>query len=377
LNAKTVFWYIFPSLSVLIVLSRLRLMRALRDPLIRAFVLGIGFGTLGVSCKAPAVSAWIDGHTFTNMSWLLADSFFLIGGCFGTLWLDRIGHAVFFIAAGWRKIGLLATLAVMVTAVAVELPTFQQLELGGIDVRRRPALLIGRMAYFGYSLLFLGYLVHGLNYHRRRAQDHHFRMRLAIPALGIAIAMTAPVIQIVGTLVYWAAPLPGLWPTLWPLVTGVQVMVAICMVIACLPGRGMDVVIGALLWIEKQFLYRRLTRLHRLIADECPDVVLDLVTRWDWLDPRRIGPRLSRAVVEIADGRRKLSVYAPPELLSALDKTDGKPYNDRVILEARLIKESLKRKREGASPRSRPAPILVEGTPQEVACFYTRVARLI
>jgi hypothetical protein len=377
LSAKTVFWYIFPSLGILIVLSRVRLLRSLRDPLVRAFILSIGFVALGSSCKAPALSAWINGHTFTNMSWLLADGFFLVGGYIGMLWLDQMGHEVFFVAARWRKTGLLVALAVMVTAVAVELPAFQQLELGGIDVGHRPALLIGRMAYFGYSLFFLGYLAYGLNHHRQRAQDHHFRVRLAIPALGIAVSMIAPVIQVVGTLIYWVAPQPGLWPALWPLVTGIQVVVAACMVIACLPGRGMDAVIGAILWLEKQLLYRQLLGLHHLIADECPEVILEPVGRWDRLNPRQIGQRLSRTVVEIADGRRKLSVYAPAELWDALDKADGKSYNDRVGLEARLIRESSKRKREGASPRSKPAPILVEGTPWEVARFYARVARRI
>lgn len=376
MNAKAVFWYIFPSLGILIVLSRVRLLRSLRDPLVRAFMLSLGFVALGSSCKAPTVSAWIDGHTFTNVSWLLADGFFLIGGYIGMHWLDQMGRKIF-IATGWRKIGLLATLIAMVTAVAAELPTFQRLELGGIDVGRRSALLIGRMAYFGYSLFFLGYLAYGLNYHRRRARDRHFQIRLTIPALGIAVSMIAPVIQVVGTLIYWVAPWPDLWLALWPLVTGVQVVVATCMVMACLPGRGMDAVIGAILWLEKQILYRRIAGLHRLIAGECPEVVLDPIERWGWLNPRQIGHRLSRAVVEIADGRRRLSVHAPAELWDALDKAGDKSYNDRTILEARLIRESLKRKREGASPRSRSTPILVEGTPQEVARFYARVARLL
>lgn len=270
-------WYIFGLAAVVLLLLRLRPTRRadLRDPITISFTLGLFLAAFGTLSKQPALAGLIDAALGPNTAWLVADSLFLVGLCFGTFWVDLMrnpslrqqGQRLFY---RWRVVVLLAVIVWMAVAAILAASTWQTLERGGIDVNGHFLLLSGRLAYFTYSLWGLVYLSFHFYRQRQHMRDRFSYIRLTIAWSGITLAIAAPALQVAGTLRGFIQPelLPTLWPSLWLLLSLVQSGVALSIITTFFPPAYRFVV-----WIDKQFLIQRLLHARNVMARSRPDLV--------------------------------------------------------------------------------------------------------
>lgn len=271
------FWYLFGLAAVALILLRLRPTRRadLRDPIAISFTLGLFLAAFGTLSKQPVIAALIDAALAPNAAWLVADSLFLVGLCFGTYWVDLM-RTPSLRQHGWqlllrrRVIGLLASISWMIATAYLAASIWQTLERGGFDVGGQPLLLSGRLAYFAYSLWGLGYLSFHFYRQRQHMRDRFNYIRLTIAWSGITLAIAAPVLQIVGTLRIFGRPdlLPVIWPPLWLLLSVIQLGVAVSIVTTFFPPAYRFVV-----WVDKQLLVHRLLHARSAIARSRPSLV--------------------------------------------------------------------------------------------------------
>jgi hypothetical protein len=138
---RATFWYLFGLAAVLLLLLRLRPTRRadLRDPVVFSFTVGIFFSSFGTLSKQPFLAQFIDRLLGANSAWVVADSFFLIGICGLTYWIDfmRLPQLA---EKGWaflkskRSAFLAATIGWMVLTAGWQASIWGTLERGGIDV---------------------------------------------------------------------------------------------------------------------------------------------------------------------------------------------------------------------------------------------------
>lgn len=272
-------WYLFGLAAITLILLRLwstnRSRANFRDPVVISFTLGLFLGASGTLSRQPPIARLFDAVLFPNAAWLVADGLFLIALCAGSYWVDLMidpalrerGWKLF---QRWRVVSLIAVIAWMVTAAQLEASTWASLERGGIDAGGRPVLLAARLAYFAYDLWGLLYLSLHFYQQRRHMRDRFNYIRLTIPWAGITLAITAPALQVAGSLEVFAWPelLPVVWPPLWALISTIQGVVAILIVVTFLPSG-----YRAVSWLDKQLLVHRLLHLRHTLARSRPDLL--------------------------------------------------------------------------------------------------------
>ncbi len=280
--SRTEFWYLFGLAAVILLLLRLRptLKANLRDPVVLSFTLGLSLGVFGNLSKQALIAEAIDAALWPNTAWLIADGLFLIGLCAGTYWVDLMRQPALRQQGRrllWRgrTVGLLLVLIWMGFTATLAASTWATLERGGIDVGGNGWLLTGRWAYAGYMLWALSYLSYHFYRQRQHMRDRFNYIRLTIPWAAITLAVTAPILQIVGTTLIFLNPdrLAHFWPAWWSLLAFVQLVVALLIVATFFPPayRGVS-------WLDKQILVHQLHRTRRALAQSRPDLALGTAT---------------------------------------------------------------------------------------------------
>lgn len=277
------YWYLFGLIALIVIAMRWQATRRanLRDPMALSFTLTVFLAAFGALSKVPPVAAAIDRLFGPNAAWLQADILFLAAMCAGTIWIDMMLQPALK-ERGWRllvqrRVGLLALVAAwMITAARLEAPLWSNLERGTVNMEGSLALLSSRLAYFGYNIWVLSYLAWGLYRARRLARDRVLYVRLTLPYVGFAVAVTAPVVQVVG-LAYafiWPTYFEAVWPRLWVVFTAAQTTTYVMMLLALWkPGY------EAVIWLDKQLLIQRLRRLCDLVGQTRPDLVSQRASR--------------------------------------------------------------------------------------------------
>ena len=302
------FWYVFGLAALILIVLRLpitlqtiRSRRRFSDPVVVTFSLGLLLGAFGTLSKQPLIANQIDAVLGVNASWLIADGLFLIGLCLGTFWVDlmrfpttkQFGRQLF---AQPRTLILAAVLGWMMLGAWLTAPVWQSLERGGIDVNGNSLILTTRIAYFGYAIFALCYISYHFYQKRKVMADRFQYIRLTIPWAGITLAITAPVMQLLGLVeIYWQPALASVvWPALWGVVTVIQGLVAILIITTFAPPA-----YRLISWLDKQYLVYRLRRVHTAAVKARPDLLFTPIQAG--LITRQPDALLVRLVNDLAD----------------------------------------------------------------------------
>jgi hypothetical protein len=276
--ARAAFWYVFGLAAVVLLLYRLRPTRRvnLRDPMALSFTLMVFVAASGTLSKQPFIANAIDSLLGPNAAWLQADILFIAGMCAGTVWIDLLGQPALK-QRGWRlflqwRVAVLTIVAAwMITAAQLEAPTWAALERGTVDVGGSLILASARSGYFAFSIWVLAYISYGLYHHRQQVRSREIYVRLTIPFTGLALAPSASVIQLLAVWygLAWPELVPAVWPSLWVVIATIQVRVMILILSAFL-----SPAYRAVIWVDKQWLVRRLGKACEKIRRTQPDLVV-------------------------------------------------------------------------------------------------------
>ena len=271
------FWYLFGFAAVTLLLLRLRSTRRadLRDPVVFSFTVGIFLSSFGTLSKQPLLARFIDGVLGTNAAWVVADSFFLIGMCGLTYWIDFM-RAPQLAERGWsylhskRSALLAATIAWMVLTTWWQGSIWGTLERGGIDVGGQFLLLSSRVGYFAYSLWAITYLSLRFYQLRREMVERVNYIRLSLAWAAVMLAALSPTLQFLATIEIFFYPqyLELIWPGLWVTISAIQVIVA-----ALVLSIFIEPAYRFITWLDKQRLIRRLLRAQGIISETRPDLI--------------------------------------------------------------------------------------------------------
>lgn len=365
-------WYIFPLAAWSLLAVKARTCWANRRVAVdQAFGLAAALFAVSITLKSPVAGQYVDAAFGPNTAWFLADALFLLSAYFALVWMplminpDRLQQTGYPLLRPRSLAFLCLALVTLVLGTLTSLETWQGMALAGLDVQGNLPLLAARLAYSSYIFYFFAYWSTELSRYLARSQGP-VRFRLTLAMWGVRIGALVPALQVAGLVAYWFRPGIDLDRILGPGMNVAQAAAGPLIFLACLPVVG-QAGLSLRANLEKQRLYRRLWPLFRLAQHHCPDVVLVPAGRWSWLDPRDIDFRLGRAVVEISDAWRQLSVYADP--LAG----EGKQGAER---ETALLNSALQRKVRGEKPGERPLPSVCPARAiPEMARFYVEVGR--
>jgi hypothetical protein len=367
-------WYVFPLAAWTLLAAKAKACWTNRRATVdQAFGLAAALFAVSLTLKSPPVGQYVNAALGPNTAWFLADALFLISAYFALVWMplminpDRL-HQTRYPLLRPRSLAFLVLVLVTLTAGTVtSLDTWQGMAWASLDVQGTLPLLAARLAYSAYIFYFFVYWSIELRRYLVRSQGP-IRARLTLAMWGVRLGALVPALQAAGLAMYWFWP-DGDWDHVLGLgINAAQAVAGPLVCLACLPAVG-RAWLGLTHNLETQRLYRRLWPLLQLVQRHCPDVILVPAGRWSRLDPRDIDFRLGRAVVEIADGWRQLSVYASPTAGTGQQEAER---------EATVLASALQRKAQGEppgdSPRTSACP--ARSVPER-ARFYAQVGQLL
>lgn len=371
---QVIAWYVFPLAAWTLLAAKAKACWTNRRAAVdQAFGLAAALFAVSITLKSPLVGRYVDAALGPNTAWFLADVPFLISAYFALVWMplminpDRLHQTRYPLLRPRSSTFLVLVLVTLTAGTVADLSTWQGMAWASLDVQGDLPMLAARLAYSAYIFYFFVYWSIELRRYRVRSQGP-IRARLTLAMWGVRLGALVPALQAAGLTMYWFWP-GGDWDhTLGLSMNGVQAVAGPLVFLACLPfvGRAW---LGLAHNLEKQRLYRRLWPLLRLMQRHCPDVVLVPAGRWSRVDPRDIDFRLGRAVVEIADGWRQLSVYAGPTAGA------GQQGANR---EAAVLASALRRKTRGELPGEQPRTSACPArSVAERARFYAQVGQLL
>jgi hypothetical protein len=339
-----------------------RLIRAPRDPALRAVVVFLALQLIAMPLNMPRWPVVLTQCIALNLSWFSLMLFFLF---------SARGSAR---RARWEAVAV-AVVSVVMTVSVLSIPQ------PGRDSALTGGPIPANMRIPGVSLFFVSaglyYLyttLQGARWAFRYAGESNRRMRLGlgVAAIGMVLMACSVAGRMVLVIMGWAnEPIP--YAVGFAIDSAMVQLVSIAGVVLILGASyaGFVVRVAAFrVWVRHLRLYHDLRPLWMLMHEAFPGDTLDRQSRSRWherVPPRRVHRRYWRRVVEIRDGLVRIS----PHLADV-----GFDGEQSVAEQADKLREALRRQREGVRPGSASAVLVAAPTSADAAADVEQLVNL-